>query len=347
MSSLDRIFPPFMKTSGAKNLILIGNGLGMALDPKYFSLSQAMNWVWKTKNQAVTPTDKRQIAACIGKTESEAPSKESELATLHGVVNACAFLRNVGPGSVEWLSDQAREFPGAVRSFIAHVALYFHEHDHSLPDVFIDRLTSYLKVHRSHVATLNYDNLLYAPLAERKILDGYNGYLIDGFWGTTGFDNDNLEAKANNCSLYLHLHGSPLFFDKGSQIFKLNQFNRNFVSDSRKNAELCGHIVLTHFDHKTDAINRSTVLSSYWSAFRTILSEAERLLIFGYSGSDIHINEAIASWHKQREVHIEIVEWSGDVSKGKREEYWRIKLGLSDKKALTLNQLDDILTYKW
>ena len=48
----------------------------------------------------------------------------------------------------------------------------------------------FIKNTKSHVATLNYDKLLYDEFIKEEICKGYSGYLVDGFYDT-GFQIDD------------------------------------------------------------------------------------------------------------------------------------------------------------
>jgi hypothetical protein len=76
-------------------------------------------------------------------------------------------------------------------------------------------LINFVSSTKSHVATLNYDKLLYEEFINAGICSGFSGQLVDGFT-SSGFDSSNLvRLYGRNFGYYMHLHGSPLFKDIG------------------------------------------------------------------------------------------------------------------------------------
>lgn len=68
--------------------------------------------------------------------------------------------------------------------------------DLTLPDEFVRPLIAFIQDTRSHVATLNYDALLYRPMISEEILRGYNGELVDGFQEQRGFPLPLIQTTA-------------------------------------------------------------------------------------------------------------------------------------------------------
>ena len=206
-----------------RQTLIFGNGLGMALDPNFFSLDQAIGRVWEAEG-VLDPKSKVLIRQCLVQDEdTDRPHGEADLDNLHLVVSACDFLGRTGAGEIHWLSEYGRRFPLAVRRFIYKTAHHFHQRDFGLPLDFTVPLADFIHETNSHVATLNYDNLLYQPMIEARVLDGYNGALVDGLI-SSGFREENLERKfGRRFGFYMHLHGSPLFVDRDEKIIKLNQ----------------------------------------------------------------------------------------------------------------------------
>lgn len=185
-----------------------------------------------------------------------------------------------------------------------------------MPDEFLNPLVQFLNNTQSHIATLNYDNLLYQSLIERNVLSGYDGDLVDGFHRTTGFDESNMERLYNrNFGYYLHLHGSLLFVDQNGRIVKISQGDMGLYENS-----ISPHIVLTHVKHKPTVIDSSPLLRAYWKYFNFAINESEHIVVFGYSGEDIHLNSLIKSQTKNR--NIIIVEWEGCESWQERNKFW-------------------------
>jgi hypothetical protein len=199
--------------------------------------------------------------------------------------------------------------------------------------------TSYASQH-VHVATLNYDRLLYQSLIDARCLAGFGGDLVDGFLRSSGFSPANLEPRGgNDFGWYLHLHGTPLFIDdeKG-----------NPVKQPMPIAELTPtrHLVLTHVAHKPSVIDSSPVLSEYWRRLRQALKASRNLCLSGYSGEDAHLNDLIQG---ARAEHITVVEWSGAGTTGRqgatdsdRQAYWRQKTG----KETSVVRLENILDFE-
>ena len=325
-----------------RKLLLFGNGLGMALKPDFFNLEKALSCVWNY-NCIITPYEKKLISFCLPTEILTPPSREEQLDHLHMAVNACELLDHIYKKNhisienkkIHWLTEFGENFPATCKKYIWHVAAYFHRYQADLPEKFSANLVSYIKNSRSHVATLNYDNLLYKCFWDNNLLDGYNGFLVDGMLNS-GFQAENLDRKYNNdFGYYLHLHGSPLFYERDGNIYKSSQGELlTNINPYRK-----FHLVLTHIRHKPNVIASSYVLRSYWQRLTQILLESEEVIIFGYSGFDEHLNERLSSFTKN--IKFKIIEWSGAGSKAERSIFWNKILG----KSIDLIQLDDITTF--
>ncbi|MBU2591397.1 MAG: SIR2 family protein [Nitrospinota bacterium] len=298
-----------------RSTIIFGNGLGMALDPEYFPLKAGLNSVWNNTCH-LKPEHKSLILSAIsGTTKELAPVSEEQLDKLQTAIFSIEFLNSLETNNLSWVSDLARDLPEAFKKYIHEVGLYFHRHNKSLPDTFIDPLSKYIKETKSHVATLNYDNLLYDSLNNSGVLDGYSGTLIDGYW-SIGFSEENLiRHNINKHAWYLHLHGSPLFIGN----HKAMKDVRNLISADTKN-----HIILSHVKHKSLLIETSPILSTYWKYLDKALSESSKIILFGYSGLDEHLNERIALSNKTREIII--VEWDGAGEEMERNDFWKITM---------------------
>jgi hypothetical protein len=315
-----------------RKIIIFGNGIGMALDPVHFSLTNALNDVWDMQSVLVD-SQKELIGKSIGRTGS--PSGEDELDTLHLAVTACTTLNNISSDRVHLLSGDGKNFPVMVARYIHKVATRLHNFDGALPEKFVEKLVEFIKDTKSHVATLNYDKLIYSSFIENGVFNGYCGDLVDGMIDA-GFDPDNLERLyGKNFGYYLHLHGSPLFINSNGLIKKMNRDNLTIQDD-----RIGKHIVLTHVKHKPEVIAASGVLSAYWGYLRFALSEVDEIILFGYSGIDEHLNELIKPYTKK--VKVKIVEWSGSGTKSIRETFWKEKLGNN----VSISQHDDILDFK-
>lgn len=311
-----------------RKLLIFGNGIGMALNADHFSLGNALELVWH-RPDFLTDEQKRLISLCVG--NDGPPATEDEMDQLHRVMTSCRTLCDINNDDLHWLTDEGRAFPEETARYIHKVATYLHNCPHVLPEEFVGPLISFLSTTRSHVATLNYDRLLYDAMLDSRILRGYDGPLIDGIVNN-GFNSDNLtRLYRRSFGYYLHLHGSPLFYNEGHSIYKYTRAEMASEPD-----ECSRHIVLTHVKHKKSVIAASRLLSAYWEYLHFALNEAREVIFFGYSGLDTHLNELIKL--QARTQRIRVVEWTGA---GHDLAYWTQKLGRVDE----LIQLDNILTF--
>ncbi|MFM9380225.1 SIR2 family protein [Pseudomonas sp. UV AK001] len=305
-----------------RKTLIFGNGLGMALDPRHFSLTNAMADVWNDPI-AVSDVHKDLISQCIGG-NGAIPQREDQLDPLHLVISACKTLNSINMSqrmNVHWLSQEGQQFPVAVANYIHKVATRLHLYGGGLPQSFLEPLIRFVRGTKSHIATLNYDKLLYGAFLDAGLMGSYsNTTLVDGMVGS-GFSSEALvRLYNNNFGYYLHLHGSPLFFDHHGVARKRDRHELNSFSP-----EGSDHIVLTHVRHKRSAIGASMVLSTYWNYLNISLGESQEIIVFGYSGDDNHLNDVIAA-HAQSK-HIVVVEWAGiGQTQGQRLDYWSSKL---------------------
>ncbi len=300
-----------------RKLIIFGNGLGMSIDPSHFSLTTALNDIWNMDG-FLTSEQQQLIERCLGR--AGAPTGEHELDLLHQAVAHCSSLNRIGMGSVHWLTTDGQYFPEVTARYIHKVATKLHNYDGELPDSFEQSLVEFIKSTRSHVATLNYDKLIYNSFITNDIFNGYNGYLVDGML-SRGFSPDAMERKyGNNFGYYLHLHGSPLFVNQNNGVIKLA---RELLTLDRNEAS--EHIVLTHVKHKPSVIAASYVLTTYWEYLQFALSEATEIILFGYSGLDKHLNFLLRPYLNTKTLRV--IEWAGAGEQQEREQYWSSKLG--------------------
>jgi len=100
-----------------------------------------------------------------------------------------------------------------------------------LPIGFENSVVDYVRETKSHVATLNYDKLLYQSLIENEILSGFDGTLVDGMLNR-GFDEKALERRyGKDFGYYLHLHGSPLFYEHRGNVRKWQRHELDIYRD--------------------------------------------------------------------------------------------------------------------
>lgn len=305
-----------------RKTLIFGNGLGMALDPRHFSLTNAMADVWADP-VALPDVQKQLISQCVGG-NGAIPEREDQLDPLHLVISACKTLASINMSQrmdVHWLSQEGQQFPVAVSNYIHKVATRLHLYGGELPPAFLAPLIDFVRTTKSHVATLNYDKLLYGAFLDANLMAGYfDTTLVDGMVGG-GFSSEALERRyGNNYGYYLHLHGSPLFFDHHGLARKRERHELNPFSP-----EGSDHIVLTHVRHKRSVIGASMVLSAYWNYLNFCLNESEEIIVFGYSGDDLHLNDVIAAYAQSRRVVV--VEWSGSgATEQQRRWFWTQKL---------------------
>lgn len=305
-----------------RKTLIFGNGLGMALDPRHFSLTNAMADVWADP-VALPDVQKQLISQCVGG-NGAIPEREDQLDPLHLVISACKTLASINMSQrmdVHWLSQEGQQFPVAVSNYIHKVATRLHLYGGELPPAFLAPLIDFVRATKSHVATLNYDKLLYGAFLDANLMAGYfDTTLVDGMVGG-GFSSEALERRyGNNYGYYLHLHGSPLFFDHHGLARKRERHELNPFSP-----EGSDHIVLTHVRHKRSVIGASMVLSAYWNYLNFCLNESEEIIVFGYSGDDLHLNDVIAAYAQSRRVVV--VEWSGSgATEQQRRWFWTQKL---------------------
>lgn len=307
----------------------------MALDPRQFQLAHALGLAW---HSVAGPRDeqKRLILQCLPDSVAEYPQQEQELDVLQRALAASDFLEGIGAAGAHWLNPAGRNFPVAVRQFVTCAADQMRAIDLTLPGEFVCPLIAFIRDTRSHVATLNYDALLYRPMISEQILRGYNGWLVDGFQEQRGFSSENLDRRgARDFGFYLHLHGTSLYHDDEDGAIR----KKSLPDEPSGSTTLRRHIVLTHIKHKPAVIAASPVLTEYWHRLDQAIEEAAEILVVGYSGFDVHLNRVIARWPKKP---VQVVEWDGTGTQSNRENYWELRLG---RRPQRVQRLPNILTF--
>lgn len=306
----------------------------MALDSNYFSLKTALHNIWNNSD-LLTESHRKLIQSALPRTSNDSyPESEDMLDDLQIAIFASELLQAYESNDVEWLNESSREIVSTFKRFIHQVGLYFQHSNKKLPDEFVNGLCDYIVKTKSHIAVLNYDNLIYDALCSNKILNGWNGILVDGYY-SNGFDPKNLNRIGQNIiekGWFLNLHGSPLFV--GNQ--KLSGARRVFLEPNEK----C-HIVLTHARHKPSVINNSLILSEYWNRLDRAFKESDVIFLFGCSGEDIHLNETISKYSKKKDIVI--VEWNGAGTSLERSTFWLDTLNWSA--IPTVIGLDNVLEF--
>lgn len=312
-----------------RKLIVFGNGLGRALDNGYFDLEVALQAAWDDPT-VLDENQKQLIWQCLPEdvvetNELSAPKKEDELDRLQRVLAACDEISKCElRGGADWLNEHGKKFPFAIRSYVHRAACYFHQGDHVLQDEFTVPLIEFIEKTRSHIATLNYDELLYRAFIGTNVFHGYS-CLLDGF--VPHFDPDHLARyQPGSQSFYLHLHGSPLYHSltDGS----LHKSSLSALPQIQGHSST--HLVLTEVNHKIAVINSSLILRTYWSRLQTAMEEASSIVLFGYGGGDTHLNDMIQSNFVDKQIEVverQHPEYLADHGKSERFDFWSKRLG--------------------
>ncbi|WP_180190634.1 hypothetical protein [Acinetobacter sp. YH01009] len=318
-----------------RKLLIFGNGLGMAIDHNHYSLTNALNTVWSDDALWNDTVHRDLIQNCIP--SGQCPVSEEELDKLYLVSTSCDYLNDY-PNTVNgehWLSNYGQEFTEATQEYIHTVASHLFDSTNTLPITFKTALIDFVRTTKSHVATLNYDKLLYEAFIDAGICSGFSGQLVDGFTNS-GFDSSNLVRRyGRSFGYYMHLHGCPLFRDVNGVTYKLStsQISSGNIFGSK-------HIVLTHIPHKPSVITASEILSTYWSYLIFSLSEVDEIILFGYSGCDTHLNKILKVHANSKNKTI--VEWNGDgQTDQQRQQFWDGELGAN----VTLQRMPDITQF--
>ena len=334
------------------HLLIFGNGLGRSIHNDFFELSNALRAAW-TAHGILTERQRELITSCLPDDVIEngdgVPTSEAQLEDLQRVLGACdtigVFQQRVDGNRPAWLTEEGIAFPNAIRKFIHSAACYFHDRDvlyfhnaqPALPQEFCDALKEFISNTGAHVATLNYDDLLYDCFTDTPIFREYR--LRDGFFGGGIFDMDRgrqLIRPANGQGWFLHLHGSPLFVDEGGAPKKLGR-----VALHRYQGAESAHLVLTSVKFKNSIIAASTVLSEYWKELSDIINSVRRIYIIGYGGGDTHLNTEIRFADPDCEIFV--VERHGQRSLEESTSRWS---RIFRNNNVSVIQLDNILNFR-
>jgi hypothetical protein len=328
----------------SRSTLIFGNGIGMAISPSTFGLVDIVKSSMKEPRYSM-PEDKRTLIRLCMKKDMEKTREtfsENHLETVQRFMSYCEEMMAVGHDK-GWLNEDGRNFRSYVHEFVFNVAKYltirctkqaeaykaFSSNDDPFV-LFIKNLCEYVKVTKSHVATVNYDAILYNNFLETGILKGYSGFLIDGFL-SSGFAAKNLNRKdVKALGYYLHLHGSPLYYNKEDVVYK---YTRSQLEDAMfggiEDASHGRHIVLTHSDYKMPIIQSSQVLREYWKLLEVCFEESDNIVLIGCSGNDWHLNDLIRSRSVGKRIWV--VEWEGAGDEEIRKCFWAKCLCVHDK----------------
>jgi hypothetical protein len=349
-----------------RKLIIFGNGIGMALSPENFGLASVMPKVWNGTTADGQPllshSQKQLIAGCIEGVEKETgPSNENQLMG----AQVAQFGHELITEAVEaekqnqWFTNDALSYPQAISKYVYEVARQLDlnsqvfGNDERLKE-FLNSFIPFLQETNSHVATLNYDTLLYSAFNDGYTLpDGtyiqicqgqdWKTHLCDGYRPKTGFQKENFERPTDgNFGFYLHLHGSPLIVDGKTRAKKLcrNQIAGHIPQSAH-------HIILSDGKMKPLLIQRSEVLSLYWHMLESTTEEIDEIIVFGYGGGDDHLNTFLRKSRKP----IRIVEYADpEISDTNSEALWEKRIGaksvvIEGETSFALERMDNILSF--
>lgn len=340
-----------------RKLVIIGNGLGMSLSPNGFSLKSVMPKVWENE---LNDAERNLIASCIEGIEENGPTNEAQLMGAqvaqmgHEMITTHVEERHQS----KWFTKEALTYPEAIGKYVYEVAKLLNKNSQEFEnDVrlkgFLDHFIPFQQRTKSHIATLNYDTVLYSAFnddytieeKQYRLCNGWNGTLVDGYTRTAGFSEANFVTKYDSdFGYYLHLHGSPLFVDEPAR-----KLNRNELAwHAPNNAK---HIILSDGTLKPLLIMRSDVLKLYWKQLRNAVNEAEEIIIFGYGGGDEHLNAALRKSKVRKRV---VVRKKADKeANNEAAQFWVRALGSSDgnlieddHEEVIYEPLDDILEFR-
>lgn len=348
-----------------RKLVVIGNGVGMALCPEKFDLKRVMPSVWKSFCCSEDDKAERElIAHCLkGVDREKGPTQESQLMSAqiaqlgHELISNSVVQNKLG----DWFQNKALNYQSTIAKYIYNVASALNENSKEFQSdekfrQFIEGLIPFLGETRSHFATLNYDTLFYSAFNDAqnikskhyRICHGYvkKTCLNDGY-RKTGFDETHFDRKGEeDFGYYLHLHGSPLIVDQKGAPTKLKRSElEDHIPTSAR------HIILSDGALKPFLIERSEVLRLYWRMLSKAIDEVSEIIIFGYGGFDDHLNQLIMDKAEKKNKYV--IEWSGakhysdgdDVLEGREisaDSYWENRLGPNT----FIKRSDDILEFR-
>lgn len=324
-----------------KKLVIFGNGLGRAIDNNFYCLERVLDLSWGEEGP-LTDDQRLLVAGCLDRglieADIRAPTEEAQLRDLQRVIDACdltgSFQQQVD-GNGGWLTEEGQNFPNAVRRYFHHAASEFHDAGIALPPRFAENYREFIRRERPHIATLNYDDLLYDAYVGTDIAESH--FLRDGFFGDFDMERHKGFMDAENEGWFLHLHGSPLFVTRRGVETKLL---RAQLSSYRGYEQT--HLVLTHAKSKPGAIRTSPVLQAYWKELDEILKRPTEVIIFGCSGEDEHLNHILR--RSSDDIKIRVVtrnpEFEADEVAA-----WRIRLKGKDISADDFEFLDNLMDF--
>ncbi len=330
-------------------IFIFGNGLGRAICNEYFSLERVLKDAWES-GDVLTERQKQLIQSCLPQDVLEedegAPTSERDLNDLHRVLSACdtikIFEERIPGDGGNWLNEQGLEFPAAIRRYLHNAACRFNYAapgvlnlgDRTLPAQFQENLRNFIMKEGAHVVTLNYDDLLYECFSETDVF--IQRRLRDGFFnGSFDFGRHEQLIDASREGWFLHLHGSPLFINRAGEPKKIT---RAELTDYIGNES--SHLVLTSVQHKRAVIQSSEILRTYWEQLEKVVPKCKNVVLFGYGGEDIHINEQLR--HLDGASKLRVVEFDDGADTETRTSFWKRVL---DRDDLSVVRMPNILSF--
>ncbi|MDO6457522.1 hypothetical protein Q4560_14505 [Celeribacter halophilus] len=353
----------------SRKLIVVGNGLGMAIAPEQFGLKPVMQRVWREGLEE----DERKLLAKHFRDidEDNGPSEErhlmvAQVAVMMPELVKCEPISNITDLG-DWFST-----PSNLDAIKKSLDKYSFE---IAKDLFLcswkkmadartdacwaenllcqlyrwkEGLLDFLRDKNSHIATLNYDGFLYQAVIDAGQRTEY--LYTDRFKGLPPkWKSYFIESAAR----YLHLHGSPLFWGEPVP-YKLSATSlgdgeapdEHHIRYDRQ-PDFTPHIILSDGALKPLLIARSEVLSAYWKELENILlnddhgERPKEIILFGYGSGDDHLNRLIG----QSGCPVRVVERREGNNIPDGEKCWKDKLGATD---VVVDLRKNILTFdKW
>lgn len=326
----------FCEFAMTRSLIIFGNGLGMALDPDHFSLSNAMARLWQSEK--LTAAEKAIFGQLRGINPDTGPTSEQDLISAQLALELLSDFKELlgDEARANWFRADAIEFPNTIRKYVYWISADLF--NYKIPqekqatwEKFTRSLIPYIMDSKTHIATLNYDDLIYGKIVDGIFANGHHyrpterqqnstsPYVRDGF--NKGDFRPEMFSFSGTTGFYLHLHGTPLFVKKQKGDGKLERKDLESSDPIRER-----YIVLASPNDKMKLIEQSNILKNFWNQqLPRCLREADQIIVFGYSGFDDHLNDKI----KASEKPTYVVEWVG--ARGDTAEatyfFWKEKLG--------------------
>lgn len=289
-------------------LIFIANGLGLAIDDRHFQLSSGIrNAIDQMEKDELKDLIKFSFPENIEDKDFDLSAHYTENNEKLAYINMVSMLTRMiktasGDVKEKLVSEELATLSSAVNSFIFRVADYYNDTNVSSMKVygeqfvpFADNLCRFIYNRKAHVATTNYDDLLYRYFLNADVSVGQNRTekimhpgkdttLIDGFNREKGELLYN-PPKTTNSSWYMHLHGSSRFYSQ----YNSTRIRKSFQLTSFAN--YVPHVILNHFDLKAFQISTNHMLNDYFSKFKEVAKKTKEIYVIGYGGEDKHIND--------------------------------------------------------